>query len=473
MQKFRLYPIKENSIASGSYQEYNSSQNQIANLWYGGGVFYNNIYRENTISRHLLYFDLTELQSKIYSKEIMSGNVVSYKLKIFNAIPEDKVLQKEFQSNPLYKQIAHSYDLIVFPINKDWDEGKGYDLLEQNYIAKAPGQLSITGYSNWQSATTLTAWNEPGIFTNPTASTSTYGIQHFETGGEDLDVDITGIVAGWLSGSSTNYGLGIAFGRPFELISSDTRYITSFYTKHTNSAFKPYLEVTYNQIINDDRNEVVNNRISRLFLYTFSANTPVNIFSADSVSIQTSSGINVYTGLTINQLSKGVYYVDVWMSGTTKGQKFKDIWKGISFNPPYDQQNITQTFEIKENYYTSNQRDVNDYVITTYGIDNNAILSNEEVQRIYIDTRINYSNTRPNVDFGLEYKLMMNGKMELIPWTKTNSVIINGVFKSYIDLDTSWLLNNQNYQIYFRINDLGTKKVLSEKIIFKIINKFK
>ncbi len=473
MSKFRIFPSKSNSIASGSYQDYNSSQNKMANLWYGGGYYYNNIYRENTFSRHMMYFDLSDFQSKINSKEIMSGNVVSYKLKMFNAIPEDKVLQKEFQSNPLYKQIAHSFDLIVFPINQDWDEGRGYDLLQQDYVVKSIGQLTVTGFSNWLSATSLSSWSEPGIFNNPTASTFTYGSQHFETGGEDLEIDITGIVTSWLSGGSVNYGLAVAFARPFELSSSDTRYITTFHTQHTNSAFKPFIEVTYNQVINDNRNEVVNNRVSRLFLYTFSANTPVNFFSADTVSILNSSGTEIYTGLTINQLCKGTYYVDVWMSGATKGQKYKDVWKGVSFNPPYDQQNITQNFEIKDNYYSNNQRDVNDYVITTYGLDNNAILSNEELLRIYIDARVNYSNTRPSVDFGLDYKLMMNGKFELIPWTETNSAIINGLSKCFIDLDTSWLLTNQNYQIYFRVNDLGAHKVLSEKITFKVINKFK
>lgn len=474
MSILRIFPSKENTISSGSlYENYNSSQSQIANLWYGGGYYYNNIYRENSISRHLLYFDLSDLILKINSKEIMSGNVISYKLKMYNAIPSDKNLEKEYQVNPLFKQIAQSFDLIAFPINKFWDEGRGYDLGKQNYLVKSYGQVDYTGYSNWNSATTLTAWNEPGIFNNPTASTTNYATQHFERGDEDLDIDITHMVNNWLSGGSVNYGLSIAFSRPYELLSSDTRYMTSFYTHNTNSAFKPFIEVKYNQIIRDDRNQVTNNRMSRLFLYLFSGNTPTNYYSASTVTIKNSSNVDVYTGLQVNQLCKGTYYVDVWMSGTTKGQKFKDVWNGISFNPPYDQQNITQFFEIKDNYYYSNQRDVNDYVITTYGLDNNAILSNEELLRIYIDARVNYSNNRPNVNFGLEYKLMMNGNVELIPWTDANSAIINGELKCFFDLDTSWLLTNQNYQIYFRIHDLGTHKVLQEKIIFKVINKLK
>ena len=474
MSVFRIYPTKENGIASSSlFEHYNSSQNQIANLWYGGGFFYNNVYRENSISRHLLYFDLSEFTAKITSKQIMSGNVTSYKLKMYNALPSDKELTKEYQVNPLFKQLAQSFDLIAFPIDKFWDEGRGYDLGKQSYMVKSYGQVDYTGYSNWNSATTTSSWTEPGVFINPTASTTNYGIQHFERGDEDLNIDITDIVNDWLSGTNTKYGLGIAFSSTYELISSDTRYITSFYTHHTNSAFKPFIEVNYNQAIRDDRNQVTNNRVSRLFLYLFSGNTPTNYYSAGTVTIKNSSNTNIYTGLTINQLCKGTYYVDVWMSGTTKGQKYKDVWNGISFNPPYDQQDITQQFEIKDNYYYSNQRDVNDYVIATYGLDNNAILSNDEMLRVYIDARVNYSQNRPSIDFGLEYKLMMNGNLEIIPWTPTNSSIINGTYKSFFDLDTSWLLTNQNYQIYFKTHDLGTHKMLSEKITFSVVNKFK
>jgi len=474
MSILRIYPSKENVIgSSNSFEFYNSSQNKIANLWYGGGYLINNDYRDNSITRNLMYFDLSDLFSKFSNKEIMSGNVVSYRLKMYNAIPKDAVLEKEFVRNVLYKQIAQSFDLIAFPINMDWDEGRGYDLGDQNYLAKSIGQLSITGYSNWVSATTLNAWSEPGVYYNPTASTPNYGIQHFETGAEDMDMDITSIVRDWVSGGTTNYGLAVAFSRPYELLSSDTRYITSFHTHHTNSAFKPFIEVNYNQVIKDNRNEVTNNRISRLFLYLFSANTPVNFFSADTVTIKNSSGTDVYTNLPINQLCKGVYYTDVWMSGTTKGQKFKDVWKGISINPPYDQQDITQNFEIRDSFLTNNSRDVNDYVVTTYGLDNNSIISNEENLRIYIDARVNYSLTKPSIDFGIDYKLMMNGNIEIIPWTETNSSIINGCFKSYFDLDTSFLLTNQNYQIYFRVHDLGTHKVLNEKILFKVVNKFK
>jgi hypothetical protein len=469
--KYRIYPNKANTIASGQFEIFNSSQNQIADLWYGGGTLQQNIYRDNSFSRHLLLFDLTELQRRISEKEINPNYVTSYKLKMKNAVPSDKMLEPEFEKNTLNKNIASSFDLVAFPINQSWDEGRGYDLIEgYNYLNRT-GDLTISGTSNWISATTIVSWTQPGIYTNPTASTSFYATQHFELGSEDLDMNITDIVKDWLSGGTINNGIGIAYARPYELASANTRYIASFFTHKTNSSFKPYIEVNYDQTIRDDRNQVTNNRISRLYLYLFSGNTPTNYYSASTVSIKNSAGSTIHSGLVPTHHSKGVYFIDVWMSGTTKGQKYKDVWAGISFNPPYDQQDITQNFEIKDNYYTSNARDVNDYVITTYGIDNNAVLQPDENVRVYIDTRINYSNNRPFIEFGLEYKITMNNNIELIEWTDVNSAVINGCFKSFIDVDTSWLMTNQNYQINFRIAELGTKKILSEKIHFKVVER--
>ena len=471
-QKYRIYAEKSNTIGSSRlFQDYNASQSLYVDLWYGGGVTVQNVYRDNSFSRHLMMFDLSEFQARLNSFDINTTSVVSYKLKMKNSTPRPSILQPEYEKNTLDKAIAQSFDLVAFPINKAWDEGRGIDIFENQYLIKQRGDLQLTGYSNWLSATSVSSWSEPGVFTNPTASTTNYGIQHFETGSEDIDMDITDMVKDWLSGGTTNYGLGLAYGRAYELTSGTTRFISSFYTHKTNSAFKPYIEVTYNQVIKDDRNQVTNNRPSRLYLYLFSGNSAVDYFSAGTISIKNSAGANIYTGLTPIHHSKGVYYVDIWMSGTTKGQKYKDVWQGVSFSPPYDQQDITQWFEIKDNYYTSNARRVNEYVVTTYGIDNNATIQTDEQFRIYIDAKMNYSREKPFATFTIQYKLTMNNNIELIEWTDANNAIINGVLTSFLDIDTTWLLTNQTYELTFRINDLGTIKVLPEIIYFSVVDR--
>ena len=170
-----------------------------------------------------------------------------------------------------------------------------------------------------------------------------------ELGNENIDMDITDMVNDWLSGGSVNNGIGVAYRRDYESLSTDTRYVSSFYTEDTNSAFKPFIEVVYNQSFQDDRLQVSNNRTSRLFLYTFSGNSAVNYFSASTVEIQTLAGVPVFTGMTPTQMENGVYYIDVLMNSATRGQQYKDVWQGITFVPGVDQQDITQVFTIRDN----------------------------------------------------------------------------------------------------------------------------
>lgn len=472
MGVYRLYPTKSNTIASSSaFENINSSQNPISDIWYGGGFEENGVYRENSISRLLLYFDFSSLQSKFNDLTINSGSVTSYKLVLKNAVPSDKILIPEYVNATLNKAIASSFDLITYPIDKDWDEGRGYDLTETKYLLQSSGNLFLTGYSNWIYAKANDPWNEPGIYFNPTASTNFYSTQHFPLGGEDINFDITNIVNNWLSGGSANYGLAIGYSRDFELLSGNTRFIASFLTQKTNSSFKPYIEVNYNQVIKDDRTIVTNNRLCRLFLYTFSGNQAANFYSSSTVTVKTMSNTNVITDLVPQQLCKGTYYVDIWMSAATPGQRYKDVWQGVTFEPGYDKTDFTQFFDINQNYYTNNSRSINDYVVTTYGLNNGDILQTDELIRIYADTRVNYTLKNPKTDYGLEYRLSMNNVIELIPWTPCNSAIIDNCMKCFFDLDTSWLLTNQNYQISFRINELGTRRIIAEKLIFSVVDK--
>jgi hypothetical protein len=403
----------------------------------------------------------------------MSGSVKSYTLRMKNAIPSDVALEKEFEFDRLTKIISTSFDLISFPINKDWDEGRGYDLLEEDYVVRQKGNPLVSGFSNWNSAKSTVTWDEPGVYTNPTASTSALcSTQHFDLGNEDIKMDVTNLVNSWLTGGTVNNGLGVAYSREFELMSTDTRSIASFFTNKTNSSFKPFIEVEYHQVINDDREQVTNNRTNRLFLYTFSGNTNVNYYSAGTVTIKDPSGASVITGMTPTQLGKGVYYVDINLPNATRGQRYSDTWEGVTFVPGMDQQDYVQHFKINDNYYLNSSPGINDYTLNLYGIEGNSILTTEENIRVFANLRINYSQKSPAPYYDLKYRIIMNNQDEVIPWTSVNKVIRNKCQEQYFDLDTSWLLNNQTYKIEFRIEELGSKRPLPNKIDFKIQRPF-
>ena len=470
MSVFRIYPSKSNTIANGLYQNYNSGQNATSDLWYGGGEISS---IQNSVSRLLMYFDLSDLQSKFANGEIMSGSVSSCVLNLQNVIPGDAVLTTDISSDRLTKRIATSFDLVAFPVNKYWDNGIGHDLSKQNYIVTQQGNPLTTGYSNWNSATSMTNWDEPGVFSNPaTATTINLPICHFDLGSENLSMDITQLVNYWLVSGNTNYGIGIAYRNDYEQVSGTTRYISSFLTEKTNSAFKPFLQVNYSQTIRDDRSQVSNNRVSRLFLYTYSGNNNVNYYSASTVTIRTGSptGPVFASGITPSQLSTGVYYFDILMSGST-GQKFFDIWEGVTFNPGIDQQNFTQSFVLKNNYYTATPPKPNDYTINTYGLENNQIITTDEKIRVYVIVRVDYSQNTVSPTFSMDYNIVMNEQIEMVPYTPVQMTIIDNCPRFYFDVDTSWLLTNQSYKINFRIKDGGTK-ILPQSIEFNVVKPF-
>lgn len=465
MGRFRIYPEKSNTIASGFFRNFNSGFNPSALLWYGGSN------TRNSISKYLIQFNLDELEEKINSKEINIDFISSIRLRMKNVIPDGKLLDYDFEIDRRENKVASSFDLIAFPINKYWDQGRGYDLLGQQYIKTTKGDTNLSGYSNFLSATSTTSWDEPGIFTDPISSTAVtfYSTQHFDKGDEDLDMDVTNIVKDWLSGGSENNGFAISYTREFETFTGDTRFLSRFFTEKTNTGFKPFLEVVYDkQIIRDERLQVANNKVSRLFLSLYSGNTSANYFSANTVNIKTINNQIVMSGLTPQHMQKGFYYVDVLLTGTTKGQRLKDVWEGITFDPGLDQQNFENTFQCIGNFYDNKPSEINDYTVDLYGIDNNSILKIGEVIRLYAQTRTSFSNVDVNSYYGLEYRLVQNEITEIIPWSQFNTIIINNSIKHFIDVDTSWLLENQNYKIELLINELGTKRMLPEKVIFRI-----
>ena len=469
MSVFKIYPNKSNTIANGRYTLYNSSQNAVTDLWFGGGGA---SFMENTYSRHLMSFDISSLMSMFEKNIIMSGNVSSYKLKMTNAIPRNRLLERGGNIDKLDKVISHSFDLIAFPINKYWDEGRGYDLLESEFNFTKFGTPRISGYSNWDNATTLTEWDEGGVFENPTASTVNYASQHFSLGNENIDFDVTNLVNSWVSGTTPNYGIGVSYARPYELLSSDTQSFASFFTQHTNTAFSPYIEVDYDQFIEDDRLYVSNNRVSKLFLYTFNGDEPADYTSIGTVNILDNSNNLVHSNLEVHQVERGVYYVEVLMSGATKGQKYKDVWNDVVFEQGVDTTTFTQTFTIKENYYKKIPS-INMYAVDIYGIEHGQKIASGDKVKIFCDLRSNFRSFKaPDNPYKLFYRIVMNSQVEVVSWTQVNRVVIDSCQSHYIDLNTSWLLHNQNYRIEFKVQEYGTNRTLPETLEFKVINPF-
>ena len=117
-----------------------------------------------------------------------------------------------------------------------------------------PGFNLANGYgANWEFALSGTRWGASGS-SFYTSSYDSYK-QYFDTGVEDLEIDITQIVEEWVAGTLANNGLVVKLSGTYE----DGSRATSFYTKKffaRGSQFffkRPIIEAKWNSAVTDDR----------------------------------------------------------------------------------------------------------------------------------------------------------------------------------------------------------------------------
>lgn len=142
--------------------------------------------------------------------------------------------------------------LVVQPLSSEWDEGHGKDL--DNYTDKGIGSQGLG--ANWANARSSSAgpvaWNtEGGDYHNNPRFTQT-----FETGAEDLRINITPLVEEWVAGTKDNYGLGVFITSSQEDGSSLTSYYTKKFSARNSEYFfsRPNIEAVWDSSIKDQRN---------------------------------------------------------------------------------------------------------------------------------------------------------------------------------------------------------------------------
>ena len=103
----RTYIDKNNTIIKDS--ETNTGRNPIAELFYGGAEAYADY------TRHLLYFDVADLQARYANGELGDLSKITHKLRMCNSSYFDTDLQGQILLDG--KQRTSSFDLILFRIS--------------------------------------------------------------------------------------------------------------------------------------------------------------------------------------------------------------------------------------------------------------------------------------------------------------------------------------------------------------------
>jgi len=189
-------------------------------------------------SRILVQFPADEISLNRFSGVLPNSGSVQFYLRLFNV------------KHPF--SVPRKFYATINPLSQSWEEGYGLDM--EGYTDK--GFVSGTGGygSTWLYAGSGSKWIQEG---SDFITGSGYDLKYyFETGLEDIELDITDIVESWMTGTLPNNGLLVKLSSSFE----DGSALTSFYTKKFSargSEFyfsRPCIEARWNPTVVDDRN---------------------------------------------------------------------------------------------------------------------------------------------------------------------------------------------------------------------------
>ena len=242
--------------------------------------------------------------------------------------------------------LARNYDINVYALEESFSEGNGLDM--ESYRDK--------DVANWNERKVSTSWTTPGGLEGTETLVAT---QRFDTGEENLEVDITDYIEQVFAGAAgNNIGNGLQQGvldKGF-IITMDGSitdgsqeqnfYTKKFFSRSSEFFFKrPVIEARDSSRIADDRgkfyakrktNSVVQNT-QRIYLYNsfegmrsdFTPPEPdeelyVRFYTDEARTNQATLDPNVQFVQAVNQ-SEGIYYVDVILDESSL-TKIYDQW---------------------------------------------------------------------------------------------------------------------------------------------------
>jgi len=304
------------------------------------------------LSRVLIQFPITDIVTDRNNGDVPASGSVSFYLRMFNAETSNTV--------------PRQFKLTVNAISQSWQEGIGLDL--ENYSDLTYGNEG----SNWMNASNTATWTNAngdtvvGASINESSDNFFYQ-QTFETGLEDLELDVTPLVESWIDETIENYGFLVKLSASFEgyfsgsdgqnsgsVIHNPEGATKSYYTKRffarsSQYFFKrPTIEARWNDSRKDDRGNffyssslaVAEENLNTLFLFNQvrgslrdipsigTGNIFLSLYSGSSSPID--SKLALHDGnfnVTGGHVSTGIYSCSVCITASsTPLETLFDVW---------------------------------------------------------------------------------------------------------------------------------------------------
>jgi hypothetical protein len=443
------------------------------------------------LSRLLIHFDLTFLKDLVSQGKInINKSSFNCTLKLFDVYGG--------QTTP------NNFDISLFPLSRSFDEGSGrdvvyysdYDITNFSSASIAGGSWIVSGCGFGggaeQSCDYITA---SAMLSNSILEVS----QHFNSGEEDLSLNITTIVSATLAGILPDRGFRLSLKSSQE----DDKY--SYFVKRFSSRTAydstkhPRVIVKYDDSIQDDSQILRFDSRSSIFLRNYEFGEPSNILSGSSfipvtgsnslllkLSTQLSNGSGSYNlYFTGSQYSDGLNFVPglysasftIPQSNATLKQEliksgsvvFTPIWQSLDNTVSYHTGSEVTVYPPER---STSAIDFKKYIITTSGLQS-VHRTNENV---FIRINI-FDHTSPYIKLtkrpielaGIVIKKVYYQIRDIltneivVPFDETyNSTRLNSDFNGmYFTLDTSNLTAERSYTIDVMVNVGGTKKIFN------------
>ena len=458
----RTYFDKNNTIVNNS--RINTGLNPVAELFYGGQS------SSQSYSRFLFHFDESRIREMYTGGTFTDLSKLTHTLRMTNTSSFDTGLLNTDMNG---KKRASSFDLLLFKIDQEWDNGVGYDLTNIDF--NLGDSTTSIGPSNWFNPKIGYDWNNGlGVYSGSPVNII-IGTQHMDKGNENIEIDITEYVNGILLSGQTNYGLGIAFHRGYEeLLTPELQYV-GFFTNNTQTFFEPFIETVYSNHIKDDRNDFYLDKHNKLYLYVNIAGNPVNLDFKPSVSVYDNCEVLLsgYSGGNVTHVTKGVYSINVLIpsNGSNEGVMYNDIWSNISING-VARPDITLDVVTKDSmeYYNIGNNDSlpKKIGVSISGVKNNDKIKRGDIRKVLVSARIPYTVEQTQKISDLKYRLYVKeGSSELTVIDYQPIEMANNHY--YFLLDTASLIPNTYYLDILVTSNLEVTTI-KENIRFDIIN---
>lgn len=445
--------------------EYNTGLNPVAELNCGDLV--SRVIFHFDIERFVAMYKANEIQLENLTHRIKMTNCGSVNLPLFNEI-------KQMDCNT--KERAASFDVIVFTLPYEWDEGRGFDY-HGDYVKGSHRVVSKEG-SNWFNARGGMEWDEPGIYSNEALAKDymdnykinddgiIVGRQHFDNGTEDFDIDVTDIVNRMIKEEMPNNGFGIAFSPRYEKETKENKFI-SFFTNHTNTFFHPYLETVNKENILDDRTKFHLGVTNRLYLYVGDYIDSINLDEMPTCTVEGRE-------YEVKQAEKGVYYVEIKFGRNDYEPEtmLSDIWSNIKVDgvemDDVEMEFVVLPMEDRIQIGRIHRAEANNLVPSVYGIDESERIIIGDIREVFVDFIEEYSNGKKNMPSACEYRLYVKeGKREIdvFPYQPLERRYDSHSFL----VNTNDLIPN-TYYVDVKVKQGKTVKNYSEVLSFAVVS---